>query len=98
MYKRLHYLAMSITTGKVGTVQKDWAIVLSNALPENFCIAVVSHEGWSHDPDFTARYALTVSFAIIGRQIPIYDDLRAALGELRPKIEAAVEEAEVATA
>ena len=39
-----------------GTVQKDWAIVKSNALPPDFCIAVVGHQGWSHDPDSTAKY------------------------------------------
>ncbi len=31
-----------------GTVQKDWAVVKSNTLPEHFCIAVVGHEcRWS---------------------------------------------------
>ena len=74
-----------------GTVQKDWAVVKSNGLPDNFCIAVVGHQGWSHDPDSTARYALTVSFEVLGRQIAIYDDLRVAVQELQAEIEAEVE-------
>ena len=71
-----------------GTLQKDWAIKKSNALPENFCIAVVGHEGWSHDPDSTARYVLAVSFEILGKEIPIYDPLKVALEELQAEIEA----------
>ncbi len=38
----------------VGTVQKDWAIVKSNALPDDLCIAVRGHQGWSRDPDSVA--------------------------------------------
>ena len=41
-----------------GTVQKDWAVVKSNTLPSDFCIAVVGHQGWSRDPDSTANYTL----------------------------------------
>ncbi len=74
-----------------GTVQKDWAIVKSNALPPDFCIAVVGHQGWSHDPDSTAKYALTVSFEIVGREIAIYDDLRVAVEELQAELETLVE-------
>lgn len=74
-----------------GTVQKDWAIVKSNALPENFCISVVGHKGWSHDPDSTARYALTVSFEVVGKEIAIYEPLRIAVEELQTEIEAEVE-------
>jgi hypothetical protein len=66
-----------------GTVQKDWAVVKSNALPDNFCIAVVGHQGWSHDPDSTARYTLAVTFEILGQEIPIYEPLRAAVIELQ---------------
>jgi len=74
-----------------GTVQKDWAIVKSNALPEDFCISVVGHKGWSHDPDTTARYALTVSFEVGGKEIAIYDPLRVAVEGLQAEIEAEVE-------
>ena len=78
-----------------GTVQKDWAVVKSNTLPNNFCIAVVGHQGWSHDPDSTARYTLAVTFEILGQEIPIYEPLRTAVIELQ-QIEVEVEaEAEV---
>jgi hypothetical protein len=75
----------------VGTLQKDWLVKKSNALPEEFCIAVRGHKGWSKDPDVTARYALAVSFEILGKEIPIYAPLRASVLELRAEIEAMVE-------
>jgi hypothetical protein len=79
-----------------GTVQKDWAVVKSNTLPDHFCIAVVGHQGWSHDPDSTARYTLAVTLEILGQEIAIYEPLRAAAIELEAEIEAEVEvEAEV---
>jgi len=82
-----------------GTVQKDWAIVKSNALPQDSCIAVVGHEGWSRDPDATANYSLVVTFEIVGQEIPIYEMLRTAVIEMQElEIEAQVkipEEAEV---
>lgn len=79
-----------------GTVQKDWAIVKSNDLPPQFCIAVVGHEGWSRDPDSAARYALTVTFEILGQEIPIYEPLRTAVIELQAEVETEAEaEAEV---
>lgn len=95
----------SSTTGLIrntrrnsGTVQKDWAIVKSNTLPDHFCIAVRGHQGWSLDPDTTARYALAVTFEIVGQEIGIYGPLRTAVLELQAHIEAEVEadvEAEV---
>lgn len=88
----------SSTTGLIrntrrnsGTVQKDWAIVKSNTLPDHFCIAVRGHQGWSHDPDTTARYALAVTFEIVGKEISIYDPLRTAIVELQTQIETEVE-------
>ena len=74
-----------------GTVQKDWAVVKSNALPNDFCVAVMGHQGWSQDPDSEAHYSLAVSFEIIGREIPIYDDLRVAVEELQAELETEVE-------
>jgi hypothetical protein len=73
-----------------GTVQKDWAIVKSNRLPNEFCIAVVGHQGWSRDPDSTARYALTVTLEIVGQEIAIYEPLRTAVIELQHQLEAEV--------
>ena len=69
-----------------GTVQKDWAVVKSNRLPDHFCIAVVGHQGWSHDPDSTARYALVVSLDVVGQEIAIYEPLRAAVIELEAQV------------
>jgi hypothetical protein len=79
-----------------GTVQKDWAVVKSNTLPDHFCIAVVGHAGWSHDPDSSARYALAVTLQILGEEIAIYEPLRTAVIELQTEVEAEVEaEAEI---
>jgi hypothetical protein len=79
-----------------GTVQKDWAVVRSNTLPDHFCIAVRGHQGWSRDPDSAARYALAVTFEILGKEINIYEPLRTAVIELQAEIETEVEvEAEV---
>jgi len=78
-----------------GTVQKDWAVVSSNSLPDHFCIAVVGHQGWSHDPDSTARYVLAVTFEILGGEISIYEPLRAAIAELQAQTEAVIETDEV---
>ena len=74
-----------------GTVQKDWAVVKSNTLPDHFCIAVVGHAGWSHDPDSSARYALAVTFQILGEEIAIYEPLRTAVIELQTEVEVEVE-------
>lgn len=91
-------LQESSTTGLIrntrrnsGTVQKDWAIVKSNTLPDHFCIAVRGHQGWSRDPDTTARYALAVTFEIVGHEISIYDPLRTAVLELQAQIETEAE-------
>ena len=78
-----------------GTVQKDWAVVSSNSLPDHFCIAVVGHQGWSHDPDSMARYALAVTFEILGGEISIYEPLRAAIVELQAQTEAEIEGNEI---
>lgn len=75
----------------VGTVQKDWAVVKSNALPDDFCIAVRGHQGWSRDPEAVARYTLVVTFDITGQEIPIYEPLRAAVLELQSEVEAEIE-------
>jgi hypothetical protein len=83
-------ISSSTSTGQIadvrrsiGTVQKDWAYIRSNALPENFCIAVRGHKGWSKDPDNTANYTLAVTFEVVGKEIAIYDLLRIAVEELQ---------------
>jgi hypothetical protein len=70
----------------IGTVQKDWAYIKSNALPEDFCIAVRGHKGWSKDPDNTASYTLAVTFEIVGKEIEIYDPFRIAVQELQAEL------------
>jgi Subtilase family len=60
------------TSRSVGTIQKDWTIVKSFNLREKFCIAVVAHQGWNNDPTAQIPYALTISFEVVGAEIPIY--------------------------
>jgi Subtilase family len=74
-----------------GTVQKDWAVVKSNGLPEDFCIAVVGHQGWSRDPDSAASYVLTVTLEIVGKEIAIYEPLRVAVTALRAQLQEGIE-------
>lgn len=69
-----------------GTVQKDWAVVKLHQLPEDFCIAVRAHKGWSKDPEATARYVLVVSFEVLGQEVSIYEEVRVALDELQVEI------------
>lgn len=79
-----------------GTVQKDWSLIKSNALPEDFCIAIVGHQGWSKDPDSTARYGLAVSVEVLGKHVPIYSRIRERVADLQVEVEAeAMAEAEV---
>lgn len=74
-----------------GTVQKDWATVKSNTLPENLSIAVRGHQGWSRDPDETATYAIAVTFEIVGQEIAIYEPLRTAVLDLQSIMEVEAE-------
>ncbi len=76
----------------VGTLQKDWAFVASNALPDDLCIAVRGHQGWSRDPEAAATYTLAVTFEIVGQEIPIYEPLRTAVLELQSAVEVEEEE------
>jgi hypothetical protein len=78
---------------RVGTVHKDWAIVKSHQLPEDFGIAIVGHKGWSQDPDSSARYALAVSFDVLGKEITIHEEIRQEVERLKTEVEI---EAEVA--
>ena len=61
------------TSRSRGSVQKDWAIVDSFNLPEEFGIAVRGHIGWNHlDGAGKAKYCLVVTFESVGAEIPIY--------------------------
>lgn len=73
------------------TLQKDWAVVKSNTLPEDFCIAVIAHQGWNRDPDAIARYSLVVTFDILNKEIPIYNDLLVEIESLRTTLDSQLE-------
>ena len=55
------------------SVQKDWTIVKAYELPSEFCIAVQGHAGWSKSDEHYAKYALTISFESVNRDIEIYN-------------------------
>lgn len=74
-----------------GTLQKDWAVVKSNQIPQTFCVAVLAHKGWSSDPTTKAKFALAVSFESIGEELEIHEELELAVGELMIQQEAEIE-------
>ncbi len=75
----------------IGTVQKDWAYLNSNSLPEDFCIAVRGHAGWSKAAESRGRYALTVTFQSVGQELALYEPIEVAVEELRLQVEAELE-------
>lgn len=61
-----------------GSVQKDWAIIEANQLPEDLAIAVRAHVGWNHkEGGGLARYCLAVSFEALDTELPIYATIEA---------------------
>ena len=62
---------------KLNTVQKDWAIIQSSNLPEDFCVAVRAHQGWSDK--FPANYSLVVTFEAVNRDLELYNEIRQAI-------------------
>ena len=54
-------------------------------------MSLIGHECLSKDPDSAARYALAVSFEVVGREIPIYEGLRIAVEELQSELETEIE-------
>ena len=70
------------------TLQKDWCIINSHQLSEEFCVAVRGHKGWGSV--FKAKYALAVSFEAIDQNIKIYENIR-----LSNQVEVEVESQEV---
>jgi hypothetical protein len=72
-----------------GTLQKDWCIIKSNQLTDEFSIAVRGHKGWGSL--FKAKYSLAVSFEAINQDIAIYEPIRV-LNEVE------IESAEIAIA
>lgn len=56
------------------TLQKDWAMIRSNELTDDFCIAIRGHKGW--DSNIPAKYVLVVTFEAIDQDIEIYEPIR----------------------
>ncbi len=54
-------------------------------------MSLMGHECWSKDPDSAARYALAVSFEVVGREIAICDCLRVVVEELQSELETEIE-------
>ena len=55
------------------TVQKDWCVVISNSMPNDFIIAVKGHKGWEKDLDKTIPYSIIVSFEVLDDEVNIYN-------------------------
>jgi len=69
-----------------GSVQKDWAIIEANQLPETFAIAVRAHVGWNHKEGAGfARYCLAITFEALDFELPIYTAIEAEI-EARAEI------------
>jgi hypothetical protein len=57
------------------TIQKDWAIIKSHALPEELSFAIKAHKGW--DKTFEAiPYAFTVSIEALEADLSVYNWLQ----------------------
>jgi len=54
------------------TTQKDWAIVRSNQLPDEFSLAVVGHLSWEKDMKAQVPYSIVVSFEAMDTSINVY--------------------------
>jgi hypothetical protein len=63
-----------------GSVQKDWAIIEANELPEELSLAIRAHVGWNHkEGGGLARYCLVVSFEALDVDLPIYTSIEASV-------------------
>ncbi|MFA5504668.1 MAG: S8 family peptidase [Vulcanimicrobiota bacterium] len=65
------------------TLQKDWAVLPAHQLPEDFCLAVIGHRGWSKCELDAAKYALAISFEALDGDLEIYQPIRVALDNVR---------------
>jgi hypothetical protein len=66
------------TTRGRGTLQKDWAVLDSYNLPEEFAIAVRAHLGWNHrEQAGSARYCLAITFEALDMELPLYQRIEA---------------------
>ena len=53
-------------------MQKDWVVLKAHELPETFAVAVRGHNGWSRDPNSTAKFALAVTIEAEACPVSIY--------------------------
>lgn len=58
------------------SIQKDWTLVKSYRLPEEFSIAVVGHKGWEKDVRVNMPYSIAVSFEVLEANVDIYNAIR----------------------
>jgi hypothetical protein len=58
------------------SIQKDWTIVKSYRLPEEFSIAVVGHKGWEKDVQESLPYSVAVSFEVLEANVDIYNAIK----------------------
>lgn len=57
------------------TLQKDWAIIKSHDLPEEFCFAVRGHKGWDKNEELVP-YSLVVTVEVLNSNLEIYEAIR----------------------
>lgn len=62
------------------TTQKDWTIIPSNQLPDDFAIAVIARKGWEYKQNQEKPYSIAVSFELLENEtgIDLYNALRVA--------------------
>lgn len=58
------------------STQKDWAIVKSYHLSEDFGIGVIGRNGWEKDLKTEIPYAISVSFEAVNEDIEIYESIK----------------------
>lgn len=78
LHTRSNFGEAEETTRNRGTLQKDWAVIDSYDLPEEFSVAVRAHLGWNHrEQAGAARYCLAVTFELLGVELPLYAQVEA---------------------
>jgi hypothetical protein len=78
LHNRINSGEAEETTRGQGTLQKDWALIDSYELPEEFSIAVRAHIGWNHrEQGGVARYCLAVTFEALDLELPLYEQVNA---------------------
>lgn len=58
------------------TIQKDWALLRSNQLPNELSLAVVGKKGWDKNTDEKIPYAINVSLEFIEADITVYEKIK----------------------